>query len=90
MVESNSTSTPQSAPPLELDELGGGAMQRLRPPPPAGLDLSAAIAHKAITPEDDLLTAQGQNMTDVLDCSNFDIWLLCNSFCPFAFTLIRL
>ena len=62
MVDSNST--PQSAPPLELDDLG--AMQRLRPP--TGLDLSAAIAHKAITPEDDLLTAQGHNITDGLDC----------------------
>ena len=72
VVESNnSTSTPQSAPPLELDDLGGGAMQRLRPPPPAGLDLSAAIAHKAITPEDDLLTAQGQNMTDGFGLQQF-------------------
>ena len=54
VVDANST--PQSAPPLELDDLG--AMQRLRPP--GQLDLSSAMAHKAITPEDDLLTAQGR------------------------------
>ena len=39
------------------DGVGNGAMQRLRPP---GLDLSSAVAHKAITPEDDLLTAQAR------------------------------